>query len=412
VFLAAGADGLRALDVTNPASITVLNLSTLNSQLVGGKAPVMSSVDGVISVPVGSGNPQLLLFSYGSATVALVDAVADKLLTSQSLGIASQMSCSGAGPYVSGGIIDTVAAVPTIWLTTANGYMPVSIGANNALTPMTPVGTVNGIGMPENAGASVTDRILFSPAYCTFTSTSSTNSNAGLVLVNLDTKTPYSLDATDYSGAFGSPGHPDSGAVDSVLKVGVVVNEESQSFSFINLNDLSSSASFSFNATSGTFTPANPSKQLLSVNLTDFASASGININSTSHLAFLLEEWGADALGVAALDDPNHPANATTGWAGFVNYRWEWGASAKAGSPTTFCSGYDPHSQATISHFSNGRIYGFALNTCDTRNGSTTSSGAIVVDMQNFLSAAATGGTHKLASNPFADSTIIQMLKF
>jgi hypothetical protein len=230
--------------------------------------------------------------------------------------------------------------------------------------------------------------------------------------VNLDTNTPYSLDATDYSGAFGNPSAPDSGAVDSVLKVGVVVDEESQSFSFINLNNLSSSASFSFNAASGTFTPANPSKQLLSVNLTDFASASGININSTSHLAFLFEEYGVDELGVAALDDPNHPANATTGWAGFVNYRWESNASAKADSPTAFCSGYDPHSQATISHFSNGRIYGFALNTCDTRHGNTTSSGAIVVDMENFLNAAPSGGTHQLASNPFADSTIIQMLKF
>jgi hypothetical protein len=344
--------------------------------------------------------------------VALVDAVADKLLTSQSLGITNTMNCSGAVPYVSGGIIDTVAAVTTIWLTTANGYMPVSIGANNTLTPMTPVGTVNGIGMPENVGASVTDRILFSPAYCVFTSSSSSNATAGLVLVNLDTKTPYSLDATDFSGAFGNPRTPDSGAVDSALKVGVVVDEESQSFSFINLNNLSSSASFSFDATSGTFTPANPGKQLLSVNLTDFASASGININSTSHLAFLLEEWGVDSLGVAALDDPNHPANATTGWAGFVNYRWESGASSKTGSPTSFCSGRDPHSQATISHFSNGRTYGFALNACDTRSGTTTSSGAIVVDMQNFLNAAASGGTHQLASNPFADSTIIQMLKF
>lgn len=412
VFLAAAADGLRALDVTNPASITVVNLNALNSQLVGGTTPVMPSVDGVISVPVGSGNPQLLLFSYGSPTVALVDAVADKLLTSQSLGIASTMNCSGRMPYVSGGIIDTVAAVPTIWLTTASGYMPVSIGANNILTAMTPVDTVNGIGMPENVGASVTDRILFSPAYCSFTSASSTNGNPGLVLVNLDTKTPYSLDATDYSGAFGSPGEPDSGAVDSVLKVGVVVEEHSQSFSFINLNNLSSSASFSFDATSGTFTPANPSKQLLSVNLTDFTRVSGVNINSTSHLAFLLEELGADGFGVAALDDPNHPANATAGWAGFVDYRWQAGASSKAGSPTTFCAGGDPHSEATISHFSNGRIYGFALNTCDTRPGTTTSSGAIVVDMQNFLNAAASGSTHQLASNPFADSTIIQMLKF
>lgn len=405
VYFAARNAGLRAIDFTDPAAPTVIDVATLNAALIGSSG-LLPSIDGVIALPLGSGNPQLLVYSYSSPKVALVDAITLTVVTNQSLNISSRMNCSGATPYISGGVADTVGATPTVWLTTGDGYLPVVV-ANNTITVQTAVGAAGSIGMAENVGASVVDRLLFAPGYCSFGNAST----PGLAFVDLDAKTSYGLASASYSGAFGGPGEPDAGAVDTLLKVGIVVDEHDHDFSFINLAGLNDPTKYVRNATTATLTPQSPASQIVHQILTDLPSVSGINVDSASHLAFIIEEFG-DALAVAALDDPANPADPAKGWSGFSDYRYEGSASSDTGSPTTFCAAGDPHSEATVSHFANGRSYGFALNTCDSRS-TTLGKGAVIVDLRSFLAAPAkAGGTHELQANPFADTTIVQMLPF
>lgn len=406
VYFAARNAGLRAIDFTDPAAAAVIDLTSLNAALIDGTSALLPSVDGVIALPLGSGNPQLLLYSYASPKVVLVDAVTLSVVTSQTLAISARMNCSGATPYISGGVADTVGATPTVWLTTGDGYLPVVIGSGT-LTAQAAVPAAGSVGMAENVGASVVDRLMFAPGYCDF----GTARSAGLAIVDLDAKASFGLDTATYNGGFGSFGEPDAGAVDTALKIGIVVDEHEQDFAFINLNGFKDPTRYTLNATAGTFTPLSPSTQVLHQTLSDLPNVSGINVDSASHLAFIIEESG-DRLAVAAVDDPAHPADATKGWAGFSDYRYESSASTTTGSPTRFCAAGDPHSEATVAHFGNGRSYGFALNTCDSRS-TSLGKGAVIVDLRNFIGAPAKPGvTHELQSNPFADTTIVQMLPF
>jgi len=411
VYFAARSVGLKALDFTSPSTPTAIDLTALNTALRGGASPLLHSVDGAIAVPVGGANPQVLLYSFGSKTVALVDASTNTLIASKALTIPSAMTCSGASAFISGGVADTVGAEGLVWLTTGAGYLPVSV-AGGVIAEQAAVGAANGVAMSENVGASVVDRALFAPGYCDYSSAGKSATTPGLTLFDFDKKQAFSLDAADYRGlAFGNFDDPDAGAVDTAFKVGIVVQEHSKQFSFIDLRGLTNPALYSFNTSLATVTPQAPKTQLKTITLSDLPSVSGVNINSAAHLAFIIEETG-DHLAVASIDDPANPASPAAGWAGFTDYRFENGAGALTGSPTPFCAASDPHSEATISHFSNGRTYGFALNVCDKRSTLAVKSGALIVDLENFVAGQAVTGSHQLKNNPYLDTTVIQTIAF
>lgn len=399
IYFAAQTAGLKVIDFTDPANPVVLNTDALSKAVLEGTKPLLPEVNGVISVPSTAGNPQLLLYAYDSKNLVMVDALNLTVTATLELPIAKTTSFSGAsGIYVYGGIPDTIAAQPTVWLTTGAGYLPVyTVG--HTLTAGTPVPMTTIAGMPENTGASVTDRMIFAPGYG--------GGSAGVSILDLESSNLFSLKNDIFESVFKME-EPDAGAVDTGLKVGVFVEEHSNELGLMNLQGLRDSNAYSLNPTEQTFMANDPANQFKLQKLDYSASFSGVTVDSKSHLAFFIEEFG-DALGVGKIDDPAHPADSAAGWQGLVDYRYEDNASAAAGTGKRFCAAGDPHSQATITHVVNGRAYGFALNTCDAAP--ANKGGALIVDLANFL-AAPGEASHALTNNPFNDANIIKMVSF
>lgn len=396
IYFAAKNAGLKVINFTDPSNPVVLNSDALNKAVLEGTTPLLPEVNGVISVPSTAGNPQLLLYAYLSKNIVMVDALTLTVTATLELPVDKASNFSGASAYVYGGIPDTIAAQPTVWLTTGAGYLPVYTG-NHSLTAGTPVPKTMIAGMPENTGASVTDRLLFAPGYG--------DGSDGLSILDLESSKLYSMPEASYDAVF-EIDEPDAGAVDTGLKVGMFVEEHSSKLGFVDLRGLRDAASYTLDDTAQTFTAIDPAKQFKVQTLDYSARFSGVTVDSKSHLAFFIEEFG-DVLGVGKIDDPSHPADSAAGWQGLVDYRYEDNASASAGKQ--FCAAGDPHSQATITHVVNGRAYGFALNTCDAAP--ANKGGALIVDLANFL-AAPGEASHALTNNPFNDANIIKMVSF
>lgn len=407
VYFAAKTKGLRAIDFTNPSAPTEIDLSALNSLLLTSASKIFNSIDGVISVPAVSTNPQLLLYSFNLGTVVLVDAVTNSITDSLDTKIKSTVRFSGAAPSIFGGIPDSAAAMPTVWLTTADGYLPITISGSK-LAAGVPVPSVNKAGYPENVGASVTDRLIFAPGY---NSEYYAAQVPALSVLNLDTRKLYTLDSGIYTSAINMI-EPDAGAVDTSFKVGITVEEVSNTIAAVDLRGLLDGSQYALNETTHTFAPTKTDQQIKKIKLdsgkggyVSGVSFSGVNIDSGSHLAFFIEEFGPYNLGVARIDDPANPVDPVNGWSGILDYRY---ATSAKFNPS-FSSGRDPHTQATITNFVNGKSYGITSKN----DGAGAATGAVIVDLSAFLAAPAEDASHQLKDNPFtSDSVIIKQVDF
>lgn len=411
VYVAARNNGVKAVDITNPNAPVVDQLASLNAALralpdtsAPDDGPV-NSIGGVLAVP-GAATPQVLLFDYGASRVVLVDVreqtiVRDVRLSDQ---LTVVTSFSGGSAFISGGIPDPVRGV--VWLaaqdndTDKNGYIPFNT-SSFALQPGIKLQNNNII--PENIGGDVSSDLLFAPNYGPF------GDGGSLELVRLDRGKSYAMDDDDFQRLFAVKTSPsdtsgslfgivDGGAMDSVLKVGVLTGEVAGQVALINLRDLSK-----FTFTDG----ATPSENHFSVNddkvavsfftsMNSGQSYSGSAVESSNHLVLLMAGFTEDIL-VGRIQDPaSVPPTGT--WKGLDSYK-QYGA---VGNEYQFAR--DPHAVGAVLASTNNRSYGFLLSG---------SSAVLMIDLQAFLDAPARGTSGDdatiLKDSPF-DGSIIRTL--
>jgi hypothetical protein len=370
VLVAARTNGLVSIDVTDPNKPQVDTLSTLNQNIF---SQIGSSVDGVIAIP-GAVTPQVLVYSYGSVNVALVD-LQNTTVTGLTLSINNQTTHSGQDGYITGGLPDIKNN--GVWLTTGDGYQFIDTSDPTALKAWQPISFASGSGAPENVGGDTASGMLLSPSYDEYGMTP-----PALQWVDLNKGKSYALaNYTTYMG--GTYSMPDSAFVDSIYHVGVVLQEHGSSAMAIDMHD---PASFKFDDTAQSFIPANAS-QFKNIVLDSNVGVSGGAVDSTNHLALMMA-GNRQGLAVVQIADPTVTAAS---WTGLTDWR------TYVASLSEMTSAGDPHAVAVVHSAKDGKSYGFVLDSSLQK--------VIKVDLAGFLQMQAQSGTHTVAVSPFSGPT-------
>ena len=363
VLVAAREQGLIMVDMSDPSLPVVNRLDALNALI----KPLMTSVGGVIPIP-GATSSQAMLYSYSSKKVITVDLDTNAILKSGDLALTKQASFSGAsGVYVAGGVPDTGRGV--IWLATSEGYKAIVPSTLSVISESAMAQAV-----PENMGGDPTRGMLFAPNYGTL--------NGGAVdWVDLSGASPvtYAMSGADWTSYSKSTiGIADSGSVDSIYNVGLIIGEDISSVLAVNLDK----SAYDFNATAKTF-KAKDANSSVATSISAMTLA-GSSVDSVSHFALLMAGY-SNSVVVAKIDNPAAPKTGT--WTGIE----DWRGFNLSGSDYSYAA--DPHAVGAFNI--KGKPYGFLLNGIS--GGSTQK--VMLVDMDAFYKAAA--GTSKvLTSNP------------
>ena len=367
VLVAAREQGLILVDMSDPSFPVVDRLDALNALI----KPLMTSIGGVIPLP-GATSSQAMLYSYKSKKVITVDLDSNVILKSGDLPLTKQASFSGAsGVYVAGGVPDVGRGL--IWLATSEGYKAI-VPSTLAVTSESAMAQ----GVPENMGGDPSRDMLFGPNY-------GTSSGGAVDWVDLSGAAPvtYAMSGTDWSSYSKSAFTiADSGSVDSIYNVGLIIGEDVASVLSVKLDK----SAYDFNATAKTF-KAKDSNSSVATSMPSMELA-GSSVDSVSHYALLMAGY-SNSVVVAKIDNPAAPRSGT--WTGIEDWRG-------------FNLSYDAYSYATDQHAVGafnikGKAYGFLLN--GIASGPTQK--VMVVDMDAFYKAAA--GTNKtLTSNPVGTS--------
>ena len=332
IFIAARSSGVVAIDVTDPtaASPTVKVYSSLVTNF-GGR-----EIGGVIPLQ-GDDHVQLVVFSYGSKHIALVNADTGAVDYEADLPIAatSPVSFSGGSAFIAGGIPDT--GRDGVWLATADGYVFFD-RKTRALTTSYAIGT--GSFLAENLGGDIGHDMLFSPNY-----------TPAIQLVDLAAKKSYYLDGAAFDTAF--PGsvlsEPDAGSVDTGYQVGIVTNEDTDDVGFINLKTIVRTDATTAGG-NATFAPSAGGTALLKLNR---PTLSGSAVDSESHLVLFMAGYSSD-IAVGLLQDPASVA-AGASWVGMTDWRY-------VSNLPGYSIARDPHAVAVIKNLGNGKAYGYLLD--------------------------------------------------
>lgn len=405
IFVAARADGILGIDISDPATPITTKLTTLNAALA---KQSFATVGGVIAVP-GAVTPQVIVFNYGSRTIHLVDVVGEKILASKTITVNASANFSGAGAYIAGGIADTKRNL--IWLATADGYL--ALDPNTLEQVGTTIELANEDPISENMGGDPSADMLLSPNYGSSSEAGGTRywGLGGIQWVDLQSNIAYSMRPTDYQTLTGQRSltctntitslcapvmdQPDQGAVDSVYKVGLIANEDS--YGVVGAMKLDKTA-YTFDSANKFFVAKTPATTFKTMNLSGSAPLgrlSGVVVESGNHYALLMSGNGS-RIGVAKIDNPNAPANGST-WSGFSDWRTYTASLAEFGSVG------DPHAAGAIKSVNTGRSYGFLLSA---------SGSVAMIDLEGFINAtskSANSSDRTLASTPF-NNTIIRTL--
>ena len=366
VLVAAREQGLVMVDMSDPSAPVVDRLDALNALI----KPLMTSVGGVIPIP-GAASSQAMLYSYTSKKVITVNLDNNTILKSGDLALTRQASFSGAsGVYVAGGVPDTGRGV--IWLATSEGY--------KAIVPSTLTVTSESVmanDVPENMGGDPTRDMLFGPNY------GPSGSGGAVDWVDLSGALPvtYSMsgaDWTSYSKGSNAIGIADSGSVDSIYNVGLIIGEDISNVLAVNLEK----SAYDFSTTAKTF-KAKASTSSVLTNISAMTLA-GSSVDSVSHYALLMAGY-SNSVVVAKIDNPAAPKTGT--WTGIE----DWRGFNLSGNDYSYAA--DPHAVGAFNI--KGKAYGFLLNGI---SGGATQK-VMLIDMDAFYKAAA--GTSKvLSSNP------------
>lgn len=367
VFIAARSQGVVAIDVTDPeaAAPTVKKFSSLVTNFGG------NEIGGVVPL-LGADHPQLLVFSYNSKHVALVNADTGVVEFETDLVLSNgPFGFSGGSAYISGAIPDT--ARDGVWLSTVDGYKFFDRAAQAMTTdPKKIFAFESKADIAENMGGDVAYGYLFAPNYF-----------PGVQLADLVAGKSYFLTGTDYTTLFPRIYEPDAGSVDSGYHVGIITNEDSPDVGFINLTsvvktDVASGPS--------TFKPAAGGTATLALG-SGSPTLSGSAVDADSHLALFMAGYSSD-IAVGLIQDPASVPSGT--WKGLTDWRYVTGLSG-------YAYARDPHAVAVIKNLSNGKVYGYLLD-----GGSHKS---LVVDMAALLAT-----TPKGASGDAAHTTAVNVV--
>lgn len=369
VYIAARANGVVAIDVTDPTAVapTVKVFSTLVTNFGG------LEIGGVVPL-LGADHPQLLVFSYGSKHIALVDADTGTVDYEADLPLVATSShgFSGGSAFIAGAIPDT--GRDGVWLATVDGYVffdraAKTLGVTYAIDTTSE--------LAENVGGDVQHDMLFAANYA-----------PGVQLIDLKAGKSYYLDGAAFQTSFAAPGStftalssPDAGSVDSGYQVGIITNEDSDDVGFVNLKTVTKT---DVAGGKSTFAPASGGSLALKLG---GPTLSGSAVDSDSHLVLFMAGYSNDVV-VGQLQDPAAVATGSS-WTGLTDWRFQRNL-------TGYSYARDPHAVAVIKSLTNGKSYGFLLD-----GGAHKS---LQIDMSAFLAAPAAGTSgsamHQLATDP------------
>jgi len=366
IFLAARAQGVVAVDVTDPtaAAPTVKRYSSIVTNFGG------TAIGGVVPM-IGADHPQLLVYSYNSKHVALMNADTGTVEYETNLPLlaTAPISFSGGSAYIAGAIPDT--GRDGAWLATADGYVFFDRASRTLTTSFSIASPAD---LAENLGADVSSGYLFAPNY-----------EPGVQYVDLAKNKSYYLGGTSFSKYFPSFREPDGGAVDSGYQVGVITDEDTSQVGLINLRglvmtDVAGGRSL-FTPAAGGYANVNLSGPILS----------GSAVDSETHLALFMAGYSSD-VAVGLIEDPASVAAGST-WKGLSDWRFVRGM-------TGFSYAKDPHAVAVLKNASNKKSYGYLLDG--------TARKVFQIDMAAFLAAPSiSAGTSKaLATDPTTNGIV------
>ena len=326
-----------------------------------------NSVGGVVPM-LGADHPQLLVYSYGTKHIMLVNADTGAIDYETNLPILASgtVGFSGGSAYIAGAIPDT--GRDGVWLATADGYYFFDRVTKSLTSKYSIAGPAQ---LAENLGGDVGGGYLFAPNY-----------ERGVQYVDLTKPdTSYYLGSTPFAAAFPSLYTPDGGAVDAGYKVGIVTDEDSSQVGLINMATIVKT-----DVSGGRNTFAIGTNGSKAINL-GAATISGAAVDSDTHQVLFMAGYSTDIV-VGQLDDPALGAS----WKGLSDWRTQR-------SVTGYNYARDPHAVAVIKNLGNGKSYGYLLN------GSFDKS--FQVDMSGILAAPSDGTTAKnLTTNPTTNGLI------
>ena len=363
LFLAARAQGVVAIDITDPSadSPTVKNFTSLVATNFGGLP-----IGGVVPL-IGADHPQLLVYAYGSKHIALVDADTGAVdyETNLPLTATSPVSFSGGSAYIAGAIPDT--GRDGVWLATADGYLFFDRATKTVGTSFSFTSPAK---LAENLGGDISHGMLFAANYA-----------PGVQIADLGGGKSYYMDGSSFLTAFPQLFEPDGGAVDTNYQVGIITNEDSPNIGLLNLKTIVKTDA---GAGRNTFVPSAGGS--IGINLGISPTISGSAVDSDTHLALFMAGFSRD-IAVGRLQDPA----TTTSWTGLTDWRF-------VQNLTGYAYATDPHAVAVVKNLTDGNAYGYLLDGGVHK--------AFQIDMAAFLAAPAGTNPHQLSTDPTTNGIV------
>jgi hypothetical protein len=309
-------------------------VSVVNVDAVSGTNPVVTTIPmpnfySPNATAADQGTLQIVVISYTSPDVQIIDAAKNQLLATLTSPVTSSASFSGGSCMICGVTIDPTTN--TAILDTAQGYLLLNLAQRSFSSFL--AGTVAG----ENFGYDPNSLIVLNPTY-------GQSIGAGLQAINLANNSVFL-----YSTFTGNV--PESGAIDINTNIAVVPDEFTGDQYLINMAQVAFDSAASppaFSAPSTIFT----------VNYTDCGGEqfdwSLVSTESSSHLLFMGTEF-ADCAAVEPL-----PTSVLSG-APPTPSVFQWGHMPLSPDGVLWENSGDPHGIAAFTSVVNGKSYGFLV---------------------------------------------------
>lgn len=277
-------------------------------------------VDGLV---VMNSKSLLGIFSYSSPYIIFVDLTKDAVATanpSLNTGLTVLGSWSGGSAYIAGMIADN--GRNGIWFTANDGYYYVDMSVS-PYTVAKKFSKTSANSVAENFGANIADNKIFGAGDTTkpygylwapnYTTEDIIDITGNIVYSSDTTTHSYFYNSTGVTnGASWSFSRPDHGAVDTMLNVAFMTPEDAASVVIIDLNKAvftTTTAPTASAAGVGTFSLPTSSVNKFSFS-TENPILSGVTVESSNHIAFMMAAFGNTKVTALQLDAAN--ANPTT----------------------------------------------------------------------------------------------------
>jgi hypothetical protein len=269
---------------------------------------------------------KVIVISYTSPDVQVVDAATNAITATYTSPVTQFADFSGGSCMICGALVNPGLSSNQVLLDTAQGYytMDLGTGAFTALVAANP---------SENFAFDSTSQVILSPTY-TFDGTATE-----VQLLDLSGNTISSNASLNII-------EPDSAAVDLSTGVGVVIDEQGGTQTFINLAQVAVS--------SGAWTAPTTV-----YSIPFFAEMTYVAVDSASHTLFTSQEfYNMTAIELLPATAPAGAPPAPTG------YVWAYMPNTPDGNG--YLNGGDPHGVSIFTSVVDGKLYGFLIDQSQT----------------------------------------------